>query len=105
MIKLYGFEACGPCRQVKRLLEKFEVKYEYIDTLKNKVDVPSVPTLELEDGRRIVGLGTEMSNYIKKLGREHKKKKSSKEKCPQCGRLTINMSEAEPMCDACGWAQ
>ena len=28
-----------------------------------------------------------------------------KEKCPVCGKRTIDMNEAEPMCDKCGWAQ
>ena len=33
------------------------------------------------------------------------KKERKKEACPSCGKLTIDMSEAEPVCNACGWAQ
>lgn len=74
MIKLYDFEACGPCRRVKSLLEKFGVEYEYIDVLERKESFDSVPMLELEDGTRIVGLGTKMTDYIKKLGKEYREK-------------------------------
>jgi len=28
-----------------------------------------------------------------------------KEECPRCGKKTIDRTEAEPMCDLCGWAQ
>lgn len=75
MIKLYGFESCGPCKQVKRLLDKFNVEYEYIDVLKKKKSFGSVPILELEDGTQIVGLGKTMTEYIRKLGKEYRKKK------------------------------
>lgn len=74
MIKLYGFEACGPCKQIKRLLDKFGIEYEYIDVLKKKGSFGSVPMIELEDGTQIIGLGKTMTDYIKKLGKEHRKK-------------------------------
>ena len=68
MIKLYGFESCGPYKQVKRLLDKFGIKYEYIDVLKKKGDFGAVfPILELEDGTQIIGLGKTMTNYIRRL--------------------------------------
>jgi predicted RNA-binding Zn-ribbon protein involved in translation (DUF1610 family) len=31
--------------------------------------------------------------------------KKKLEKCPNCGEKTIDMNEAEPMCDKCGWVQ
>jgi arsenate reductase-like glutaredoxin family protein len=74
MIKLYGFESCGPCKQIKRLLDKFGIEYKYIDVLKKKLHFVSVPILELEDGTQIIGLGKTMTDYIKKLGKNYRKK-------------------------------
>ena len=75
MIKLYGFEECGPGRQVKHLLEKFNIEYEYIDVLKNNIDFDIVPMLELDDGRKFKGLSVELTKYLRKLGRKYRGKK------------------------------
>jgi len=66
MIKLYGFEECEPCQQVKRLLEKFGIEYEYIDVLKNDVHFVSVPVLELDDGRQLKDLKA-IAKYLRKM--------------------------------------
>ena len=67
------------------------------------------------------GLGMYDNAPCKKCGLEHyymgwrgdlyqfavsKKKRSiERQECPQCHKKTIDMTEAEPTCDACGWAQ
>lgn len=76
MIKLYGFDACGPCMQVKRLLDKFGIEYEYIDVFENpSSEYYSFPVLILDDGREFRGLSQNLVRYLRKLGKQHRKKK------------------------------
>ena len=78
MIKLYGFEECEPCQQIKRLLEKFGIKYKYIDVLKNNISFTVVPVLELDDGTQFKGLGDDVTKYIRDLGKKYRKAKVKK---------------------------
>ncbi len=76
MIKLYGFDACGPCKQVKRLLDKFDIEYEYIDVFKNPSSgYHSFPVLVFDNGREFKGLSQKLVKYLRKLGKQHRKKK------------------------------
>ena len=74
MITLYGFKECEPCQQVKRLLEKFGIEYEYIDVLKNNVNFVSVPVLELDDGRLLKDV-KDIAKYLREESKKHKVKK------------------------------
>ncbi|GAH05983.1 unnamed protein product, partial [marine sediment metagenome] len=91
MIRLYGFEECMACHQVRRLLEKFGIEYEYVDVLKNvdalkkvgvlkSVDVSkknvysvSVPVLELDDGTMLKNPKA-IAKYLRKEGEKHRAK-------------------------------
>jgi len=76
MIKLYGFDACTPCKQVKRLLDKFGIEYEYIDVFKNPTSgYYSFPVLVLDDGREFKGLSQDLVKHLRELGKQHRKKK------------------------------
>jgi len=79
MIKLYGFEECKPCRQVKRLLKKFDVEFEYIDVLKKNIDFVAVPILELENGEQLMNLNS-ITKYLRELRKKQKVKFRIKKK-------------------------
>jgi len=59
---------------------------------KAKKELNWKPTTSLKDG-------------LKKTYEWMEQDLKMKEECPRCGKRTIDMSEAEPMCDLCGWAQ
>lgn len=54
-MRLYGSDTCPPCKQVRRLLEKFGVPYEYIDVATINYE-GEIPLLELDDGTIITSL-------------------------------------------------
>lgn len=72
-IKLYGLECCKPCKQLKHLLDKFNVKYTYIDVLKEKhpEDIQSYPTLVIT----FTGFSEGLTEFLRTLGKKEKEKK------------------------------
>lgn len=68
-VKLYGAEWCEPCQQIKRLLEKFGIPFEYIETDDAGLVIPK---LVLDDGREITGITDGLPEYLRKLGKEHR---------------------------------
>lgn len=61
MIKLYSADWCGPCKQLKALLESQDIEYTRIDIDKDPESarlegIRGIPTLIREDtGQRLIG--------------------------------------------------
>ena len=85
MLRLYGFEVCGPCVKARKLLGRLGIEYEYIDILSTKdraakadclrrspLGVPSVPMLVFDDGTAMWGWSDDMVGAIKKMAKEGK---------------------------------
>jgi len=66
---LYGFEACSSCKQLRRLLEKFGVDYEYVDMVKTKTDVDTAPTLIV----RFEGMSKELTAFLRMVAKKEVK--------------------------------
>lgn len=62
-VTLYGFDACSTCKQLRHLLEKFEVKHEYIDMVKTKTEVDTAPTLMV----KFEGLSPELTAFLRAM--------------------------------------
>lgn len=76
MIKLYGFDACSPCKQIQRLLDKFGIEYEYHDVIKENTAITDqlYPILVIDKNMKFEGLSQDLVKYIRKLGKEYKAK-------------------------------
>jgi len=66
MIELWGADSCTACIQAKKLLEKTNLKWKYVDVAKTGFE-GRIPRLKLDDGTEIVDLGP-INAFIKKLG-------------------------------------
>lgn len=62
MIELYGTDICTDCKIAKRLFEKYDMEYQWVDVSQINGFNDEIPRIKLEDGSILVGVGN-----IKKL--------------------------------------